>query len=77
MEYGQDGGENNLSGKFRIDKYYIAALNEMIINPPFPLTETFWNALPREVGIQLENLIPNPFKINEETNEEIVETGKE
>lgn len=78
MEYGQTvEDQGSVSSRFRIDKYYIAALNEMIVNPPFPLTETFWNALPREVGIQLEAIIPNPFSVNQEMNEDIEETGKE
>lgn len=77
MEFASDGNSNGkFDGRFRIDRYYVYALNEMIVNPPFPLTETFWDALPREAGIALEQIIPNPFSVNQEMSEELEESGK-
>ena len=77
MEYSTEKDSNGqIGGKFRIDKYYTYALNEMIVNPPFPLTETFWDALPREAGVALESIIPNPFNVAEDMTEEIQESGK-
>jgi len=76
MEYSQDPITKQMNGTFRIDKYYTYALNEMIINPPFPMTETFWDALPREAGAILENLVPNPFSLGNDANEVVEESGK-
>ena len=62
MEYNQDPTDKTkVVGTFRLDTYYVYALREMIVNPPFPLTDTVFDAIPQEAGEKLQALMPNPL----------------
>jgi len=47
------------------DIYKRMALQEMLVDPPIPMTEKVLDSLPSEVGDQFEGIIPSPFTVAE------------
>lgn len=47
------------------DVYKKAALREMLVEPPIPMTDTVLDSLPSEIGDQFEAIIPNPLTSGE------------
>ncbi|MAE81671.1 MAG: hypothetical protein CMB80_02960 [Flammeovirgaceae bacterium] len=61
-----EGGEF----KFSVNKYYVQALQKMLVDTPIrPITETTLAKLDRRIGEQLIAIVPNPVELPEEVEE--------
>lgn len=53
-------GQPQVKVTFRLDKYKMAALQEMLVNPPVPMTEALLEKLDESVGAVFDSIIPDP-----------------
>jgi len=73
-EYSSQNPNSALNVTFHLDVYKALVLQEILIDPPFPLTPTSLEAIPEEVGVVLDTIIPLPFDTGAE---KVSNMGKE
>lgn len=49
--------------RFNLDKYMAEALRKMLVDPPFPITDTFIENMRDEIGTQFQAIIPEPIGV--------------
>ena len=59
MEYYAEGAE--VKGRLHLDRYKAAALGQMLVDPPWPITTQVLEALDDEAGAAFDSIIPDPF----------------
>lgn len=60
-------GTMSVKVTFHMDVYKKAALREMLVDPPIPMTDAVLEKIPEPVGVQLDAIIPDPFGVVQET----------